>query len=117
MQFSRLASDAFAMTLSYIPNEQSLYGFKVASPLRVRSGTVSFDLPTGRDIYEDRLYRTLYTTDMKPNAREYDLSFFFMNQPKEDLSFAGEMGVRLNPDHQDRAEPDWRTLFKMNWKW
>jgi len=116
MQFSRLTSDAFAMTLSYTPDEQSLYGFKVASPLRVRSGTVSFDLPTGRDMYADKLYRTQYVSSMKPEAREYDLSLFFMNQLKEQLSLAGEMGVRLNPDHQ-KQQPDWRTLFKMNWNW
>ena len=116
MQFSRLTSDAFAMTLSYTPDEQSLYGFKVASPLRVRSGTVSFDLPTGRDMYADKLYRTQYVSSMKPEAREYDLSLFFMNQLKEQLSLAGEMGVRLNPDHQNQ-QPDWRTLFKMNWNW
>ena len=117
MKFSRMKSDAFAMTLSYTPNDDSLYGFKVSSPLRVRSGQVTFDLPTGRDMYADRLYRTQYTADMKSDKREYDLSLFFMNQYKDNVFFAGEMGVRLNPEHQEQAEPDWRTLFKMNWNW
>ena len=112
-----MKSDAFAMTLSYTPNDDSLYGFKVSSPLRVRSGQVTFDLPTGRDMYADRLYRTQYTADMKSDKREYDLSLFFMNQYKDNVFFAGEMGVRLNPEHQEQAEPDWRTLFKMNWNW
>jgi hypothetical protein len=117
MKFSRLTSDAFAMNFTYTPDDRSLYGFKIVSPLRVRSGTVSFDLPMGRDMNEDKLYRAQYTSNMKPEAREYDLSLFFKKQPKENLFFAGEMGVRLNPDHQERAEPDWRTLFKMNWEW
>lgn len=117
MKFSRLTSDAFALTALYQPNEQSSFGFKMASPIRVRSGTVTFDLPTARDMYEDRLYRTQFTSDMKPEAREYDLSLFFTNQLKEELMLAGEAGVRLHPEHQKEAKPDWQTLLKVNWRW
>ena len=117
MKFSRLTSDAFALAALYRPDETATYGFKVASPLRVRSGTVTFDLPTARDMYADRLYRTKYTSDMKPDAREYDLSFFFMNQLNPDLAIAGETGVRLHPDHQKEAKPDYQTLFKLQYQY
>ncbi len=117
MKFSRLTSDAFAFAALYRPDETKTYGFKVVSPLRVRSGTVTFNLPTARDMYADRLYRTQFTADMKPDAREYDLSLFFMNQLKSDLYVAGEAGVRLHPEHQKEAKPDWRGLFNLKYNY
>ncbi|MGN0919592.1 MAG: S8 family serine peptidase [Alphaproteobacteria bacterium] len=116
MQFSRLTSDAFALAAEYTPDEKQTFGFKLVSPLRVRSGKAAFNLPVARDLYEDRIYRETYTTALKPEAREYDLSVFYANEISSDLSWAGETGLRLNPDHQAQ-EPDYRALFKLNWTW
>ncbi len=116
MKFSRLTSDSFALAATYQPDVKSMYGIKLASPLRVRSGRVTFDLPSSRDMYEDRLYRTQYSADMKPDAREYDFSLFFTNQLlKDQLLVAGEAGMRLHPEHQKEAKPDWQTLFKLQY--
>ena len=117
MQFSKLTSDSFAVTGEYMPDEKQIFGLRLVSPLRVRSGGVQFDLPIARDAYEDKVYRGLYTAGLKPTAREYDLSVFYANQISGALSWAGETGLRLNPDHQKEATPDYRALFKLNWIW
>ena len=117
MSFSRLTSDSFAVAAEYQPDEKQTFALKLVSPLRVRSGSVNLNLPVERDFYEDRVYREIYTAQIKPTAREYDLSLFYANEISEDLSFAGETGVRLKPDHQKDAAPDYRALFKLNWTW
>ncbi len=116
MSFSRLTSDSFALTAEYMPDDQQTFGIKLVSPLRVRSGSVAFNLPVARDLYEDRVYRENYTASLKPEAREYDIAFFYANQFSSDVFWAGETGLRLNPDHQSQ-EPDYRALFKLNWSW
>ena len=117
MQFSSLTSDSFALAAEYVPDEKQTFGIKMISPLRVRSGSATFNLPVARDMYEDRIYRETFTAGLKPTAREYDLSLFYMNEISSDLLLAGETGVRLNPDHQQDASPDYRALFKLNWTW
>ena len=67
-------------------------------------------------MYEDKIYREIYTASLKPEAREYDLSVFFADEILTDLSWAGETGIRLNPEHQ-KTSPDYRALFKLNWMW
>lgn len=117
MSYSRLVSDSFAMVAEYMPDDKQTFGIKLVSPLRIRSGSASFNLPVARDLYEDRIYRETFTAGLKPAAREYDLSFYYSNELSSALSLAGETGVRLNPDHQSEAEPDYRALFKLNWIW
>ena len=117
VNFSHLTSDSFALAVEYTSDEQQTIGLKLVSPLRIRSGSAKFNLPMARDLYEDRVYREVYTAGLKPTAREYDLSLFYANELSTDLSLAGETGVRLNPDHQKNADPDYRALFKLNWMW
>ncbi len=117
MQFSKLTSDSFALAAEYMPDEKQTFGIKLVSPLRIRSGSASFNLPVARDLYEDRIYRETYTASLKPTAREYDLSLFYANEISSTLSWAGETGVRLNPDHKKDADTDYRALFKLNWTW
>ena len=114
---SRLTSDSFAFSTEYMLDDKQRFGLKVVSPLKIRSGKMSFDLPVARDMYEDRVYRESYSTNLKPSAREYDMSLFYANEISSKLSWAGETGVRLNPDHQKSESPDYRALFKLNWKW
>ncbi len=117
MQFSKLTSDSFSLAAEYMPDEKQTFGVKLVSPLRIRSGSTSFNLPVARDLYEDRIYRETYTASLKPTAREYDLSLFYANEISSTLSWAGETGVRLNPDHKKDADTDYRALFKLNWVW
>ena len=117
LSFSKLSSDSFGMVSEYRPNDKQLFGLKFISPLRVRSGKARFNLPVARDLYEDKIYRETYSSGLKPSAREYDLSVFFADEISSNLSFAGETGVRLNPEHQKDADVDYRALFKLNWKW
>ena len=76
MNVSQLHSDSFTIAAEYMPDEKQTFGLKFMSPLRIRSGHVAFDLPVARDMYEDKVYREIYTTALKPTAREYDLSLF-----------------------------------------
>ena len=58
-----------------------------------------------------------FTAGLKPTAREYDLSLFYMNEISPDLSWAGETGVRLNPDHQADVAPDYRGMVGVKWEY
>ena len=115
MNLSRLTSDSFAVTASYQPTEDHLLGLQVSSPLRVRKGTLNITLPTGRHPTEDIYYYDTYKANMKPKARELDLSMYYQGNVTDELSLQSEMGVRLNPDHQADATPDYRGMVGIKW--
>ena len=117
MNLSNLTSDSFAFTASYQPDEDTVYGLQVSSPLRVRSGTLNVSLPVGRHPTEDIYYYDTYKADMKPDAREFDLSMYYQGKMSEEVSLQSELGVRLHPDHQADAAPDYRGMIGVKWKY
>ena len=117
MNLSRLTSDSFAVTASYQPTEDHLFGLQVSSPLRVRKGTMNVTLPVGRHPIEDIYYYDTYKADMKPKARELDLSMYYQGNVTDEVSLQSEMGVRLNPDHQADAAPDYRGMVGVKWNY
>lgn len=117
MNLSRMTSDSFAVTASYTPTEDHLFGLQVSSPLRVRKGSLNVTLPVGRHPTEDIYYYNTYKADMKPKARELDLSMYYQGNVNEEVSVQSEMGVRLNPDHQADAAPDYRGMVGLKWNY
>ena len=117
MNLSRMTSDSFAVTASYQPTEDHLLGLQVSSPLRVRKGTMNVTLPVGRHPTKDIYYYDTYKADMKPKARELDLSMYYQGNVTDEVSVQSEMGVRLNPDHQADASPDYRGMVGVKWKY
>ena len=117
MNLSRMASDSFAMTASYQPSDDHLFGLQVSSPLRVRKGTLNVSLPVGRHPTEDIYYYDTYKANMKPKAREIDLSMYYQGNMTDEVSLQSEMGVRLNPDHQADVSPDYRGMVGVKWNY
>ena len=117
MNLSRMTSDSFAMTASYQPTEDHLFGLQVSSPLRVRKGTLNVTLPVGRHPTEDIYYYDTYKANLKPKARELDLSMYYQGNVTDEVSVQSEMGVRLNPDHQADAAPDYRGMVGVKWNY
>jgi len=117
MNLSRMTSDSFAMTASYQPTEDHLLGLQVSSPLRVRKGSLNVTLPVGRHPTEDVYYYDTYKADLKPKARELDLSMYYQGNVTDEVSVQSEMGVRLNPDHQADAAPDYRGMVGVKWEY
>ena len=115
MNLSRLTADGFAAVAQYDLGSDNMLGLSVSSPLRVRSGKVAFDLPIGRSATDDTIYRETFTGSMKPTARELDFSVFYRDALTEALTIQSELGVRLNPDHQKEASPDYRAMFGLKW--
>ena len=115
MNLSRLTADGFAAVAQYDLGSDNMLGLSVSSPLRVRSGKVAFDLPVGRSATDDTIYRETFTGSMKPEARELDFALFYKDALSEALTIQSELGVRLNPDHQKDASPDYRALFGLKW--
>lgn len=115
MNMSRLRSDSFALTASYEPTEDHLFGLQVSSPLRVKKGTLNVSLPVGRHPTEDIYYYNTYNVNMKPKARELDLSLYYQGNVSDEVSVQSELGVRLNPDHQSDVAPDYRGMVGMKW--
>ena len=111
---SNIKSDSFALTAAWKVNEGRTFGVQFVSPLRVRQGTATVDLPVGRDAYQDIVYRDAVKADLKPSAREYDVGLYYAETLRDDVHFQSEVGVRLNPDHVAGAAPDWRALFGLS---
>ena len=114
VKMSDLRSDSFALTAAWQVNEGRTLGLQFVSPLRVRRGTATVDIPVGRDAYQDVVYREAVKADLKPSAREYDIGLYYAEALRDDVHFQGEMGVRLNPDHVAGATPDWRALVGLS---
>ena len=114
---SRLTSDSFALTASYEPSEDHLFGLQLSSPLRVRKGTLNVTLPVGRHTTEDIYYYDTYNVAMKPDARELDLSLYYQGNMTDEVSLQSELGVRLHPDHQADAAPDYHGMVGVKWNY
>ena len=113
VKLSDMTAESFAFNALYSPDEKHSYGLALVSPMRIRSGTATIDLPVARDAYEDLMYRSVVRADLKPSAREYDLSSYYTNQLTDAISLQSEFGVRFNPDHQAGATPDYRGLISV----
>jgi len=117
MNLSHLNSEGFAVALSYRPVQEHVFGLQASSPLRVRSGTLNMTLPVGRHPTEEIYYYDVYKASMKPTAREYDISMYYQGNVTKELSLQSEVGVRLNPDHQADAAPDYRGMLGVKWNY
>lgn len=115
MNLSHMTADGFAAIAQYDLGSENMLGLSVSSPLRVRSGQVAFNLPVGRSATDDTIYRETFTGSMKPTAREFDFTLFYRDALSEALTLQSELGVRLNPDHQKEASPDYRAMFGLKW--
>ncbi|MBE6446610.1 MAG: hypothetical protein E7021_04330 [Alphaproteobacteria bacterium] len=115
MQFSKLTSDGFALVAQYDLGDDNMLGFSLSSPLRVNSGQLSVNMPVGRDA--NRMYSKWYSADLKPTARELDFALFYKDQVTPDLFIQSELSLRLNPDHQADASPDYRGLFGLKYQY
>ncbi len=117
MKTGRLVSDSFAVDARYQLNETDRAGMQISSPLRIRKGNATFDLPVGRDLYNDTVYRAKVTTALKPDAREYDIALYYTKTITPALRMKSQAGVRLNPEHVAGARPDYNMLFSLDWKY
>ncbi len=115
MNMSRLAADGFAAMAQYDLGSDNMLGLSISSPLRVRSGKVSFDLPVGRSATDDTIYRETFTGSMKPTARELDFALFYRDALTDALTIQSELGMRLHPDHKKDADTDYRAMFGLKW--
>ena len=114
MNLSHLVSDSFAVTAAWRPDEKRMIGFQFMSPLRIRSGAATVNMPVARDAYENRVYRDDVRASLKPSAREYDMGLYYTDEIAPETIFQTELGVRLNPDHVAGAAPDWRALVGLS---
>lgn len=114
VQMSDLRSDSFALAATWKVDDRKTLGLQFISPLRVRHGVATIDLPMARDAYQDVMYRQSVKAGLKPSAREYDIGLYYADALQEDVHLQSEVGVRLNPDHVAGAAPDWRALVGLN---
>ena len=110
-----VVSDSFALDVRY-RMEKRMAGIQLSSPLRIRRGTASFDLPVGRDAYTDTIYRERFDVSLKPRAREYNFGVYY-TQEDDSFEWRYELGTRIHPDHMDGVKPDYRALFGLVWRY
>ena len=113
MNVSDLISDSFAFNAAYTPDDRRTFGVALVSPMRIRSGSATVNLPVVRDAHTYTGYRQDINASIKPSAREYDLGFYYSDQLTDNVLWQSELGVRLNPDHQAGARPDYRSIMSL----
>lgn len=115
VSLNQMISDSFAMDVRYCMDKRKV-GVQLSSPLRIRQGTASFNLPIGRDGYDEVIYRNQFDVSLKPKAREYNLGFYY-TQDGDFFDWKHEIGVRIHPDHMGGVKPDYRALFGFTWRY
>ena len=114
LSFTDIQSEALSFNMTY-RLKKARVGLDLTSPLRIRRGNALFDIPVGRHPTDDIVYRRQYRASLRPAAREWDISAFYNRMISDSLNFQTKWGVRLNPEHQKGASPDYFGLFNMNW--
>jgi len=114
--FSDILSDGFALDARYSFDERQLAGVQFSSPLRIKKGTATLTLPYARDLYSDTVYYDTARVGLKPDAREYDVGFYYTAETRN-YQWRGEIMTRFNPDHIAGLKPDYRALLGFLWKY
>lgn len=111
---SNLESESISFNATYFLSKDNNIGFELYSPLRIVKGNANIFLATGRHPTEDKAYLNKYTASLKDDAREWDLSMFYNTKLKNDTMFKSRFGIRLNPEHEANAKPDYFGMFNLN---
>ena len=116
VSFGDLISDGFALDARYQLDKNKMFGLQFSSPLRIRKGMATLNIPVARDLYSDTVYYDTVRVGLKPSAREYDIGLYY-TQETENYDWRGELMTRFNPDHISGIKPDYRALFGLSLKY
>ena len=116
LSFSDVLSDSFALDARYHLDPQKMLGLQFSSPLRIQRGTATLNIPVGRDMYSDTIYREQWDMSLRPTAREYDIGLYY-TQETDNYDWRGELMTRFHPDHIADTQPDYRALFGLSLKY
>ncbi len=114
---SRLYSESVAFDARWHASETDYFGLFVSSPLRVKKGTATFRLPSGRDYYSDTVYFDTATGSLASSKREWDTGVYGVYTLSPAVRLKAQSGIRFHPEHQADAKPDYQVLFGMDWRW
>lgn len=98
LSVSDLETESFMLAGEYKFNQTDKFGVSLSSPMSVVKGRASLMYASGRDSYSDKIYMQKLTTSLRPEAKEYDLGFYYMGEPTEDISLTGKIQARFNAD-------------------
>ncbi len=112
MRLSDVQSESFGLKATYQLTPETMLGVSGLSPLYIRKATAHFDLPVGRDAYDDVVYRKRVNADLKSDAREWDVGVFATHRAG-DWTFQTQAMTRFNPEHQSNVKNDYRLMFSI----
>ena len=116
LQVNNIITDSFALDARYQPDKHNTLGVQFSSPLRIRSSNATFNIPVARDLYTDTVYFEQQKVSLKPDAREYDLGFYYLKET-DVYDWRTNFTVRFNPDHIKNAKPDYRAIMGLSYKY
>jgi len=106
--YSTLRSEAFGagLVMTDIAEKGDGLSLIVGQPLRVTDGSADVTVPTGRT-QDGRVEQESGTLDLAPEGREIAIEAVYnFALDSDDQSFTAGSFVRLNPDHDENADPD-----------
>jgi len=116
LKINNIITDSFALDARYQPDDKNTLGVQFSSPLRIRSSDAIFNIPVARDLYTDTIYFDKQKVSLKPNAREYDLGFYYLKET-DIYDWRTNFTVRFNPDHIQNAKPDYRAIMGFSYRY
>lgn len=114
---SRLYSESIALDARWHITDTDYFGLFVSSPLRIKKGTATFRLPSGRDYYSDTVYFDTATGTLAAQKREWDTGLYGVYTVSPAVRLKAQSAVRFHPEHQAEAKPDYQVLFGIDWRW
>jgi len=106
-EMSTIRSESFSLGIvgqSVFTAEDQLM-FSVSQPLRVASGSATFDIPTGRDLAGNVLSNS-FSTNLTPSGREIDLEASYSLKLSETQSLSTGVMMRMQPGHTSGSTPE-----------
>jgi hypothetical protein len=108
--FGALVSDTFSLGLAGqgVWRKDDRFGLVVSQPMRVTSGQAELTLPQARNA-DGSLAYAVETVDLAPKGQEFRFQGFY-SAPLLTGDFSLGALLRLAPDHNSAAAPEWAAM-------
>ncbi|MEE8294584.1 MAG: carbohydrate porin, partial [Sphingomonadales bacterium] len=95
----RTSSFSAALTKKNLFRKNDRIGIAIYQPLRIESGQISLNLPTGRDYAADQILFTSETGTLAPSSRQLDIEASYRIYGQKGYIFEVNFIHQFNPGH------------------
>lgn len=99
--FSDLSSNWYSVGLigNNVFRAKDQMGFAFSQPLKIRSGSVNYSIPTGQDVDYNILFNTERVNLSDTQATEHNFEAYYRTMLNDKIEFGSFLSFRDNPNH------------------